>query len=99
MRARQYSAELGRFTSRDPIGFAGGINLYAYTENSPLNYVDRFGKEKALILAAEDTDLYGISRSAIQGAIDSEVNRLLEMGIKGKNIHIGQIRSIADIQE
>jgi RHS repeat-associated protein len=42
MRARQYSPSLGRFTSRDPIGFEGGINLYAYTGNSPLNYTDRF---------------------------------------------------------
>ena len=30
-RARYYDAEVGRFISRDPIGFAGGdVNLYGY---------------------------------------------------------------------
>lgn len=49
MRARQYSANLGRFISRDPIGMADDVNLYAYVANSPLVYVDRFGKEKAAL--------------------------------------------------
>lgn len=44
-RARYMSPELGRFITRDPIGYAGGINLYAYTLNSPLNGTDPFGKE------------------------------------------------------
>gem|GEM_PF-137075 len=35
---------LGRFISRDPIGFSGGLNLYAYTTN-PVNYVDPSGLE------------------------------------------------------
>ena len=34
---------LGRFLSPDPIGIAGGINLYAYAGNDPLNLVDRVG--------------------------------------------------------
>lgn len=43
-RARQYSAELGRFISEDPIGFAGGdINLYGYVWNNPLMFVDSDG--------------------------------------------------------
>jgi|GEM_PF-2719577 len=34
---------LGRFLSPDPIGIAGGINLYAYTFDDPMNWVDRLG--------------------------------------------------------
>jgi uncharacterized protein RhaS with RHS repeats len=34
---------LGRFLSPDPIGIAGGINLYGYVGNDPLNLVDRVG--------------------------------------------------------
>jgi RHS repeat-associated protein len=41
---RFYSPELGRWISRDPIGFAGGdVNLYGYVGNSPPNKVDPLG--------------------------------------------------------
>jgi RHS repeat-associated protein len=40
---RYYSTDLGRFISRDPIGYEGGINLYAYVNNRPTMYVDPMG--------------------------------------------------------
>lgn len=40
---RGYSASLGRWISRDPIGIAGGFNLYAYVLNDPVELVDPFG--------------------------------------------------------
>lgn len=42
-RARYYDAHIGRFVSEDPIGIDGGINLYVYVENNPVNYVDPLG--------------------------------------------------------
>jgi RHS repeat-associated protein len=42
-RNRFYDQETGRWTQEDPIGVAGGINLYAYTDNNPVNYTDPFG--------------------------------------------------------
>jgi RHS repeat-associated protein len=42
-RGRYYSPTLQRFISEDPIGIAGGINLYAYVRNSPVGAVDPFG--------------------------------------------------------
>ncbi len=44
MRARFYDPEVGRFISKDPIGFAGGdLNLYAYVFNNPVNEIDPLG--------------------------------------------------------
>src|SRR5437763_3829170 len=38
--ARYYAPWLGRWTSCDPIGLKGGINLYFYVSNSPLKNID-----------------------------------------------------------
>ncbi len=50
LRARYYDANLGRFVSRDPIGMRDNVNLYTYVANSPIIFVDRFGREKTLII-------------------------------------------------
>ncbi len=43
-RARFYSPTTGRFTSEDPISFAGGqVNLNAYVGNNPTLYIDPSG--------------------------------------------------------
>jgi len=40
---RDYDAETGRWTAKDPIGMRGGINLYGYVENNPTNLTDANG--------------------------------------------------------
>ena len=45
-RARWYDPQARRFISEDPIGLDGGINLYAYVENDPINGVDPSGLGK-----------------------------------------------------
>ncbi len=43
-RARSYDPATGRWTTEDPIGFAGGdTNLYRYVENDPTNRTDPIG--------------------------------------------------------
>jgi len=43
MRQRYYDPQLGRWLSADPIGFAGGLNLYTYVGNNPVTRVDPSG--------------------------------------------------------
>ena len=42
-RNRYYSPGLRRFIEPDPIGFEGGMNLYAYVGNDPVNAIDPWG--------------------------------------------------------
>ncbi|WP_413531459.1 RHS repeat-associated core domain-containing protein, partial [Rahnella inusitata] len=43
---RYYDPDSGRFTQHDPIGLAGGLNLYQYAPNA-LGWVDPWGLNKS----------------------------------------------------
>ncbi|WP_405282511.1 RHS repeat-associated core domain-containing protein [Gaopeijia maritima] len=47
-RNRYYDPATGQFTQQDPIGIAGGSNLYGFANGDPINFSDPFG------LCAED---------------------------------------------
>ncbi len=42
-RNRVYDQNTGRWLQEDPIGVAGGLNLYAFNGNNPVAYTDPFG--------------------------------------------------------
>ena len=42
-RNRYLDPATGKFTQEDPIGLAGGVNLYGFAAGNPVNYSDPFG--------------------------------------------------------
>jgi len=42
-RNRYYDPLTGRFTQEDPLGLAGGLNLYGFANGDPVNFSDPFG--------------------------------------------------------
>ena len=42
-RNRYYDPATGRFTQEDPIGLAGGLNVYGFGAGDPINFADPFG--------------------------------------------------------
>ncbi len=50
--ARDYDPATGRWTAKDPSGFAGGDNLYVYADDDPVNRLDLTGKNPILAAAA-----------------------------------------------
>ena len=49
MRTRYYAPALGRFLSPDTIDIQGGLNLYAYVGNDPINFTDPAGTQEAWV--------------------------------------------------
>ena len=45
--ARDYDPGVGRWTSKDPIRFEGGVNLFGYAELDPVNLIDIDGRQAA----------------------------------------------------
>jgi RHS repeat-associated protein len=46
---RDYDPDIGRWTAKDPIFFAGGdTDLYGYVLNNPINFIDQLGLETSI---------------------------------------------------
>ncbi len=40
---RYYDPEIGRYLTRDPIGYGDGLNVYVHVRNNPINFMDPLG--------------------------------------------------------
>ncbi len=52
---RYYAPGMGRFLTRDPIGEAGGLNLYRFVGNDPVNGIDRWGLKRFCFTVTHET--------------------------------------------
>ena len=90
MRNRWYDPNTGRFTQQDPIGFAGGSNLYGYAGGNPVTYSDPFGlcpEEKKDAdgkcpggLSTEDWDRIKESQKWMKTEARGQIDKLLNTG-------------------
>jgi RHS repeat-associated protein len=79
-RARQYAMGLGGFASRDPMGIVGGVNLYEYVDDSPINYGDPDGLYRIWFGAGFGNTRRGVSswekyKPAITSALGNVASR------------------------
>jgi uncharacterized protein RhaS with RHS repeats len=88
-KARIYSSRLGRFLQTDPIGYEGGVNLYAYADSDPVNATDPTGAvvqvhgTPAEVLLLKKL-IYKVARS--NAGSNRRFNRLVQSG----NTHVVQ---------
>jgi len=77
-RAREYNPQTGRFFQRDPAEMIDGTNLYKYTENNPLSYIDPFGLERDEAQLASNIAL--ITETLISEGIARGIEDILTTG-------------------
>jgi RHS repeat-associated protein len=73
--ARDYNPETGRWTVKDPIGFAGGnANLYAYVANDPVNSSDPTGLAAPLLVFDEKKFAEKSGEKIVQKVVCKQLN-------------------------
>lgn len=86
--ARDYDAETGRWTAKNPIGFRGrSANLYGYVKNDPINFYDPDGRFPGLAEALAVISI-GLVLSVIKRQADKIVSQTtFSKGTSDKRIH------------
>ncbi len=66
---RFYEPSLQRWINQDPMGEEGGINLYGFNYNDPVNYVDPTGENPAAILLPVLPSLPAVGTGTVVGGV------------------------------
>src|SRR5438093_4367229 len=90
--ARYCSAAQGRFTSIDPVAMSRDkmkdpqlLNMYAYTRNNPLRYIDPTGEEVRLSELSEE------ERKKLIEELQKQTGLLLRYNAKSGNLEIAGV--------
>jgi RHS repeat-associated protein len=86
---RFYDSRTGRFLNRDPLGEEGGLNLYGFVANNPMNFVDPLGLSALGDLGAAPVISVG---NVLIGTADSISGAVTDVGQLG--LMIGETVSL-----
>jgi hypothetical protein len=78
---------VGRFLTPDPIGFAGGLNVYGYCDGDSVNAVDPSGLDPFDAEAMSDDDIlyFGRNTRKLTGALFHETDMAFANGMRQKS--------------
>jgi len=82
---RYYDQKLGRYVTSDPIGLSGGLNVYAYADENPVNLIDVEG------LNTPGKPPQGIGE-IVSGIYDFSCRQLLELFLRKMDEQIEAVR-------
>jgi RHS repeat-associated protein len=89
-RNRYYDQATGRFTQEDPIGLAGGLNLYGFAAGDPVNFSDPFGLCPPIDLCSPEQRLAMLARA---GQLVSPLHRAAE-GVGAVGLELSGVKDL-----
>ena len=67
---RYYDPATGRYMTTDPLGLEGGLNLFTYVDNNPINFLDILGLAKYRVYwSVESVSYLGMGGAEIKGLV------------------------------